>query len=293
MTRKTTMAAMCLALVVCVRSGSAQQVAITTPVINVNDSFFERFGLGWNFENGNTFFNFPGLTAAPPPFGGWDPNSDARFGFGGRSGGTRFGFNLAMQQGSNRSIVGQAPTVVVPNGYGGTFFDGRVRPFVTGLVPVVGNRDRSAMFQRADLYRQARERQVSQWKDAIAKHQQEERRKALDAPTDPRAVRKNDDQDLSIGRGEKGQPVTTRVRSGGASGKSSATHGDLSVAEIKRRQAGVDAAKHGEVARLIEQARGAEQLGKTGVAKIFYRQAANRATGDLRRQLFQKIKSLK
>ncbi|MBW3600438.1 MAG: hypothetical protein KY475_24640, partial [Planctomycetes bacterium] len=32
----------------------------------------------------------------------------------------------------------ETPTIVVPNGGTGTLFDGQIRPFVTGFVPVVG-----------------------------------------------------------------------------------------------------------------------------------------------------------
>jgi len=271
---------------------TAQQVAITTPVVNVRDSFFERIGLGWQFERGNFFFNFPGLNAAPPQFGGWDPASDARIGFGGRNGNSRWGFNLALQQGNTRSITGAAPTVVVPNGYGGSIFDGQLQPFVAGLIPVVGNRDQSALLQRAEAYRQARANKLAQWREVAMRQQAKEAQEANSDTTDPRRVRgAKDDAPLAIGGDAKTDNIPVRTSSGG-SRTSSATHGDVSVTELKRRNAAEDQQQSAEVAKILERARGAEELGKTGVAKIFYRQAVKRATGKLQQEIIQKIKSL-
>jgi hypothetical protein len=73
---------------------------------------------------------------------------------------------------------------------------------------------------------------------------------------------------------------------------SSATRGDVSVADIRRQQSAQASAEDDEIASLIEQARGQEALGKPGLAKIFYQQAARRATGDTRYQLQLKIQEL-
>ena len=42
----------------------------------------------------------------------------------------------------------------------------------------------------------------------------------------------------------------------------------------------------------IEKARGYEEAGKPGLAKVFYQQAAARAEGELKKQLLDKIRSL-
>ncbi len=73
---------------------------------------------------------------------------------------------------------------------------------------------------------------------------------------------------------------------------STATHGDLSVAEIRRQQAQEGDADQKEIRRLVERARGAEEAGKSGVAKIYYNMAARRAEGEMRRQILDKIKDL-
>ena len=92
--------------------------------------------MGVDFDyNGNGFnFNQGSFDSAIPPFGNFDPNTVGRFGF--RNGGASF--NFAFGQGSDRSIVSQTPTVVVPNGGFGSVTDQTFRPFVTGVVPVIG-----------------------------------------------------------------------------------------------------------------------------------------------------------
>lgn len=112
---------------------SAQNVVIGTPFNNVGDSFYESYGASGSWSNGNAFFNWGG-GGAVPPFGGYDPNGDARFGF--NVGGLNLGFTAS--QGSSRFSSSQTPMVTVPNGGYGSFFNGTVTPFVTGFVPVVG-----------------------------------------------------------------------------------------------------------------------------------------------------------
>ena len=78
-----------------------------------------------------------------------------------------------------------------------------------------------------------------------------------------------------------------------AAADSTANHGDLSVAEIRRQQAAPqDAARNQKIEVRIEKARGLEDAGKAGLAKIYYQQAATRADGELKKQLLEKIRSL-
>ncbi|MGV3486549.1 MAG: hypothetical protein ACO1RT_19180 [Planctomycetaceae bacterium] len=42
-------------------------------------------------------------------------------------------------QGSSRTISSATPSLTTMNGYPGSFFSGQVRPFVTGITPVVGS----------------------------------------------------------------------------------------------------------------------------------------------------------
>ncbi len=140
------MRCLCLILAVAlsasfVSTSRAQQVRVGTPFQQLNDSFYENFNIGWGFSrmrpNGSGFF-FNGPGAAPPPFGGHDPNGDAQLGFGTRGRNGSGFFNFSFGQGNSRSMSTTTPSVVVPNGYGGTISSLTQRPFVTGFIPVVG-----------------------------------------------------------------------------------------------------------------------------------------------------------
>jgi hypothetical protein len=122
----------------------------------VNHSYFERMGVSFGGRFGSPngpgsrsfgFFGFgqgPGFSqgsaaSAIPPFGGYDPNSGARFGFSQLNpNGSGFSLNFDLAKGSSRSIVSSAPSLVVQNGFGGSISSGQFIPFVTGVVPVVG-----------------------------------------------------------------------------------------------------------------------------------------------------------
>ncbi len=138
-----------------------QQVKIGTRFTTLNDSFYERIGVGFGFNirgadpaggrgvigldplgqptpNGDIQFRQGGVGSATPPFGGHDPASDGTVGFAtsGSEGGLLF--NFFGGQGSTRSLVTQEPVIVIPNGGNGTFSDTSQTPFVTGVIPVVG-----------------------------------------------------------------------------------------------------------------------------------------------------------
>ena len=125
--------AFALPIVACPSIVLGQNVVVGTPFNNVGDSFYEHSGVSGSWSNGNAFFNWGG-GGAVPPFGGYDPNGDARFGF--NVGGLNLGFTAG--QGSSRFSSSQTPMVTVPNGGYGSMFSGTVTPFVTGFVPVVG-----------------------------------------------------------------------------------------------------------------------------------------------------------
>jgi hypothetical protein len=116
----------------------AQYSAISAPFGSASSSFSENIGVNWGFSGPNFFFNNGGAGTLPP-FGGHDPNADGAFGFNVRGNNTNFFFNVRAGQGSNQTFTSQTPTIVVPNGFSGSLFDGQQRPFVTGIIPVVGS----------------------------------------------------------------------------------------------------------------------------------------------------------
>lgn len=238
-------------------SARAQQAVVSTPMNTVSESFFENINVGFGFvPQGNLANIRPGNFGAPPPFGNFDPGSGASVGF--RNG--PFSFNLQAGHGSNRSFTSVTPSVVVPNGGTGTIFSGSQRPFVTGVVPVVGNQHRAYLFDLVDRLK-AEGKQLGQASGSTTT-----------AAAHP-----------------AGEVVATRpIRSG-----SSAERGDLSLAEIRAQRAAEDSVANEEVAVWIERARGAEQAGRLGAARIYYQNAAKRATGELQAQLVAKVKELR
>jgi hypothetical protein len=253
-------------------TAAAQQTQVTLPSHRLNEGFFERIGVGWHWEsthpNSRMFFTYPGLNSAVPFFGGWDPATDARFGFAGRKGNTRFGFNMALQQGSTRTMIGSAPSVMVPNGGFGSISSTTLRPFVTGWIPVVGQGQQFRPPLRLPPAWQSRTAELSR---------SSARRK------EPRLSKQTDDAPLRI---STRQPKTNSTIT-------TATRGEQSVAEIHRNQLLQDQARLQEVGELVERARGAEQAGKLGVARIYYQQAANRSTGELKALLLEREQELK
>ncbi len=253
-----------------------QYSVVSTPFQQLGDSFYENFGVGFGFNlNGGPSFTQGGMGSALPPFGGYDPGAGANLGFAlNGKGGSAF-FNLAMGQGSNRSLVTTVPSVVVPNGGQGMIIDATMRPFVTGLVPVVGD------FSGLPIgYGMMAQPSVSPLQQKIARMNYERQ------------------HGQSRSRGEGGLPIAranddaARRGPAAAAGPSTAEHGDLSVAEIRRRQVHKDAAQQEEALAFVERGRKAEQAEKWGVAKIFYQNAASRASGDLKQELLEKVKEL-
>ena len=272
----------------------AQQVQLTAPFHSINDSFYENFGSGWGLNGGgrNWFFNTGPAGSAPPPFGGWDPGADARFGFGGvTGGGVGFNFNWLGSQGSNRSHVMQAPTIVIPNGGSGSLFSGSIRPFVTGVVPIVGNAPRVPMVPV--IVPQTSTSPVQERLERL--RQQEALAQAAPPPRaeqdEPVAAARDDAGLVLRGGAAAGAPASMGGTSRSSAG-STASHGDISVSEIRRQQALENAAREQEILVKIEKARGYEEAGKPGVAKIYYQQAARQAEGEMKQKLLAKINSL-
>ncbi|MBC7852645.1 MAG: hypothetical protein IAF94_04340 [Pirellulaceae bacterium] len=232
---------------------SAQYSFIETPFNSASHSFYENIGTAWGVQGRGWFFNFGGGGIGnPAPFGGFDPNDQANFGTGFRGNGFSGNFRMTAGQGSDSTLTSSTPGVMVPNGGMGFFSDVQQRPFVLGVVPVVGE-------------------PVSpvRWRlDRIA------------------------EQGNSPGAGGSDADRSPEGGGGGSSSTSSASRGDMSVAAIKAQQAAENEAKASEVAELIAKARELEAAGKSSSAKIHYRRAALRATGKVQQEIAAKIREL-
>lgn len=136
---------------------TAQMIEIETPLQTGTNSFYERMGVGFSFDlpgtsrivglnpngiptaDGAIPFRIGGFGAVPP-FGGYDPNADTTFGLGYRFGrGGAINLNFAFGQGSNQTYTSTTPTIVITNGTTGFVSDTSQRPFVTSIIPVLGD----------------------------------------------------------------------------------------------------------------------------------------------------------
>ncbi len=281
------------------RRMQGQQVRIGTQFHTMQDDFFERIGANFSFSlpgrgnlvgldplgnptpDGSIQFRQGGFNSALPAFGGHDPAADAQTGFSILKNGAAFNFNFAAGQGNNRTLVTQAPSVVIQDGQQGFVSDTFQRPFVTGVIPVVGDMSVAPPFAVMPTY-------VSPLQEKIRRLREQQQqgghvayggRTAVDAPVNDASAHE-----------------ASASSAAPAGGSSSATRGDVSVAEIKRQKAAEKAAEAEanatEILALIERARGAEELDKVGIARIYYRMAANRAEGEQKQELLEKLKSL-
>jgi hypothetical protein len=268
-----------------------QQVHVSTPLIGISDSYYEHFGVGWGWRQagprGGWFMNFGSPQSVIPPFGGYDPNQDFRVGFGGRN----FQFSLAASQGSNRTLTMAAPSLTMMNGARGQIFSGSIRPFVTGVIPVVGGYP-VVPYPAYPAYPPGVASPYAAYSPPVFHSPLVERIERLRHEGELRraAGAKADGEDLLV-LGEEAPPEPAAFLP--AAGPSSAERGDISLAEIRRLQASEDAERQRELDRLIETARAAERAGELGVARVHYQQAAARASGEQRKELLAALAKLK
>ncbi|MFU7559229.1 hypothetical protein ACMFWY_11155 [Roseiconus sp. JC912] len=112
-----------------------QMIQSTTPMTRFGTGFNESFGLNWSLRGPNFFAQSPGL--ATSPFGNPDPNAGLRTGASFSSGGLRGSIGLSLSQGSSSQISSTVPSITTMNGYPGSIQSQTLRPFVTGINPVV------------------------------------------------------------------------------------------------------------------------------------------------------------
>lgn len=269
----------------------AQNINVSTPFTSVSDSFYENFGVNFGFAipggrgNGsrvvglgprgqlrpNLVFSQNGFGGTIPPFGGYSPNSGATFGFGniGPNGGYSLGFNLA--QGSTRTSTTVAPSLTVQNGFGGSLISGQFRPFVTGVVPVVGG---GGFNNVAPGYG---------FNPGYSKF----------APIDNGVTRAIQSGQLNLrARSEPVEREVTATPVTFSNNRSTALRGDLSVAQIKAERAKKLAARKRQFDATLAEAKQLESEQRNAEARVKYR-AATKLTDDkqLQDQLKQLIKA--
>ena len=148
------------------------QIVVEVRFIVLSDRYFERIGVDFDFNindnsgltatlpdevrqsavvggggTGNAFtptgdldiaFRQNNFASAVPTFGGFDPNTAANFGFAILSDIEVF-FMIQAAKGDQRTHISQAPTVTMFNGQSASVTDASQRPFVTSVIPIVGD----------------------------------------------------------------------------------------------------------------------------------------------------------
>jgi hypothetical protein len=253
------------AVILCLATaGSAlaqRQVTTGVPFRGVSDSFFERIGFSASFRGPGFTANLGGFPQAVPQFGGFQPGAGVVGGFGFRAGSTSGNVGFEFSQGSRRSAVSQTGSLTMMDGVPGLFADVTQSPFVISTEPLVPLRPGLP------------------WKQQ------------LENGVVPRRLPSADLDTIAKPAAGDADPANA----GEAVARQAAAQGNRpirSVAEIRQRREAADEATSADVLRYVQCAEQAEQDDKPGVAKIYYQMALRRATGELKRQVEERLSKL-
>jgi hypothetical protein len=240
-----------------------RQVTAGVPFRGVSDSFFERIGFSANFRAPGFTANLGGFPQAVPQFGGFQPGAGVvgGFAFAGGGGSGRVGFEFS--QGSRRSLVSQAGSLTLMDGVPGSLANVTQSPFVISQEPIVPLRPGVPWKQQLG--------------DRIMPYRGTSSASGAAAP--PPAA------------DGAGRPATA----GDAIAQQAAASGERpihSLAEIRRQRQAADEAKNEQALAHFQRGQQAERDGKPGVARIHYQIALRQASGDLRRQVQERIAAL-
>ncbi len=274
----------------------AQQTTVTTPFHSNSSSFFEQMGTQWGIRGPNFSFQFGGGGMGLPAFGNPDPSAGIRSGWAWNSGPWSGNFNFIAAQGSRTSMISQAPSITLPNGGTGYFSDTSQSPFVIGFVPVVGGAPYLPYGYPTGppsgfglpnpgvgaVYPEQGNPRVQAMLRANAAG---EPSPDLAIPEAPRAA--------AIPAEPAPAELATTASASPPSGRaSSAAVAAPSVAEARRMHEQEQAAASQEAMQLYERGITAEESGKPGLARVYYRMAASRSDGALRDQIEARLSAL-
>jgi hypothetical protein len=162
----------------------AQTVQTTVPLQQFGSTFFEQQAVQWSVQGPN-FFAQSGAPAVAP-FGNPSAVSNAgtRVGVGRTNGRVRGSLGLSLAQGSRRTISSGSASVTTLNGQPGSISSQTLRPFVTGLSPVLaGNSFGAPATQNASrqLFAAGQQTQAAVLRSRFAANQMAQQRRAEQA----------------------------------------------------------------------------------------------------------------
>jgi len=235
---------------------SGQMVTGSFPLVGTRSSFFEGISVNGGFRGSGVISPFNNFGGGVPPFGGFNPNAGLSGGFGINSGGfgANLGFNFA--QGASRSMVSNTPVVTgfsgVPLGFQNTL----QRPFVTSLIPNVGN---GAAFQDLGAANTIRGRMLR------GEFQMQNGKVIPAGGAKPRAASTETPQRVANHRPLVDAAPPTRAER--------EAQADAELAE-----------KQLAIRKYLKKGQEAEAQGKHNVARLYYQMAARRAEGELKQE---------
>jgi len=317
-----TMGALALCLFVAEQPAAAAppQTTMGNRFNNASDSFFENVGVGFGFSipsgmpNGRGSavvglnpqggfapnINFNGVGPAPTPFGLGGSTPGATTGFAVRTPlGTAF-ITLSALQGSDRGMVSQGGSVTVINGGTGMISDTSLHPFVTSVIPVVGDNDNAAApGDGVEIVSTPLSSFIPANPSVLGERLHRlnsgdvggPRRGAaqvpipnLLAPASPAGPANNAPRAAG-----SSDPFSNKLAAASAS---SAGQPATSVSEIRAQLAAEDAAAEAEFREALDRAQQALDAGKPNVARIYYQQVIRRANGPLKQQALDGLKAI-
>jgi hypothetical protein len=269
---------------------------IGTPLFSGANTGFEQIGVGFGFSiptfmpNGGS--GIVGLTQqngfAPSitfqnvgqpniPFGLGPTTPGASLGYSVKGLlGANVSFGITASEGSNRGMMSGSPSVTVMDGGTGFVSDTSQSPFVTGVVPVVGDGGSSVLAERLQ--------RLANGEGATT---QAELPRDSTAAIGPAAVKPTAADGAAVGT--EANAFSRRLA---AAQDSSAGQPVASLAEIRAQQAAEDQAANEEYRQKIQLAEAALADGKPGVARIYYQQVVRHGSGTLKQQAIDALKNL-
>jgi hypothetical protein len=301
---------------------------VGTPFHSSTNNFFENMGTNWSLQGQGWNASFGQPSMAQPQFGGFNPGAGLSFGFAILNQNVTGKFNFNFSQGNTASLVSSTPMVTVQNGQQGYFGDTTQAPFVISYIPVVGGFLPASMNPAmtppfGSQFGASSNPAVAQALQRVQAQQAatDDDDQAIGPSAAQAAVRAQADPGpppLQGGPRRRAQtPAAAPVHAGAqhelqlagrpdaaAAGQtaervaratqSSAGQAVPSVAEARRLYEAQqhDATADGELAEYLARARDAENLGKSAVARQYYRLALRHASAAQRNEIQSRLEAL-